>query len=155
MLTYQSKDNHQTPLISNSPLKQNNIQLKVPITGTGTLTSNFFLNSYLNDNLKNNIFYLNTNSNTNSNKFLSNEYVCKRISPYLNNNFNFDSVINFEYVKSFTALDLKDLKLDQKIHSGEISDLFKGKYLALPVAIKIYSIAKLKEDDLVIFLIIF
>jgi hypothetical protein len=65
------------------------------------------------------------------------------------NNISIDSILNFEMVKNFTALNYKDLTLEELIYSAEISNVYRGKYMHLPVAIKVYDIAKLKEDDIV------
>lgn len=52
-------------------------------------------------------------------------------------------------VKNFTTINYKDLTLEELIYSAEISNVYRGKYLHLSVAIKVYDIAKLKEEDIV------
>jgi hypothetical protein len=69
-------------------------------------------------------------------------------------NSSLESLLNFEMVKNFTSLNYKDLTLEELIYSAEISNVYRGKYLHLPVAIKVYDIAKFKEEDIVSFYII-
>lgn len=60
-----------------------------------------------------------------------------------------DSLLNFELIKNFTSLNYKDIQLDELIYSAEISNVYRGKYLNLPVAIKVYDITKIKDEDIV------
>ena len=64
-------------------------------------------------------------------------------------NTNLESLLNFEMIKNFTTLNYKDLTLEELIYSAEISNVYRGKYLHLPVAIKVYDIAKFKDEDIV------
>jgi len=49
-------------------------------------------------------------------------------------------------------LDFNDLKIEYQIYQAEVCVVYKGKYKALPVAIKIYNLSRLKEEDIVRFL---
>lgn len=134
-----NNNNSNNPILS--PLKSTN---KSPVKGPilGSLNSNFFQNGM------NNIIAQNQNKGD-LNKGKVKDFFTRRASTYLSSNFNFESLINFGYVKSFTTLDLKDLIIEEKIYSAELCSVHKGKYLALPVAIKIYNIARLTEEDIV------
>jgi hypothetical protein len=46
-------------------------------------------------------------------------------------------------------LDFYDLKFEYQIYEAEVCVVFKGKYKALPVAIKIYSLSRLTKENIV------
>ncbi len=145
--------------IQNSPFKTGGKSPnRVPIAAT--LSSNFFLKE------KSNILQgpcikdkpLITENKAFENKIVINMQPLvspsesnRRYSSFLNKHLNFDFV-TFEFIKSFTNLALKDLVKEEIIYSAEICNVFRGKYLSLPVAIKMYNIAKLREEDLVSFI---
>ncbi len=132
--------------IQNSPFKTGGKSPNRAPTAT-TLNSNFFLKEKTlpPDNL--NILPIKFIDN---NKFqpLVSPSESRRYSSFLNKHINLD-LVQFEFIRSFTNLSLKDLIKEDLIYSADICNVYKGKYLSLPVAIKIYNIAKLREDDLV------
>jgi hypothetical protein len=65
------------------------------------------------------------------------------------NGISLESLLNFELIKNFTSLNYKDIQLDELIYSAEISNVYRGKYLNLSVAIKVYDITKIKDEDIV------
>jgi hypothetical protein len=114
---------------------------KTPVMSTTTFNSNLFQNNILSSNLAAN--------NIMTPLPLLNHDCSRRYTSLLNHNFHFDSLINFEYIKNFTTLDFKDLVREELIYSADICKVYKGRYLYLPVAIKVYNISKLKDEDLV------
>lgn len=83
------------------------------------------------------------------------------------NKIDIDSIIKIDYVKSFSViisyqilnfkysfqnLEFKDLKFEYQIYEADVCVVFKGKYKALPVAIKIYNLSRLTEENIVIFI---
>lgn len=47
-------------------------------------------------------------------------------------------------------MDFNDLKFEYQIYEAEVCVVYKGKYQSLPVAIKIYNLSRLKEENIVI-----
>jgi len=113
------------------------------------LNSNFFLS-----NAKEILNKSNENKNDQKSYIYQNmeaNYNTKKYTTLYNNNLQFESLINFEYIKSFTNLDIQHINLEEIIYKADMCKVYRGKYLKCPVAIKIYNSNKLKEDDLVIF----
>jgi hypothetical protein len=77
-----------------------------------------------------------------------NDYI-RKLSYYEQNQFSLGSLINFEYLKSFTSLTYEDIILTEKFYRADICDLWKGKYKSLTVAVKVYNISRLTEEYLV------
>ena len=46
-------------------------------------------------------------------------------------------------------MDFSDLKFEYQIYEAEVCVVFKGKYKALPVAIKVYNLSRLTEENIV------
>lgn len=68
------------------------------------------------------------------------------------NKLNIDNLINFEYLKSFTQLEFKDIHLLEKFYAADICDVWRAKYKGLIVAVKVYNISRLTEEYLKYFI---
>ncbi len=134
--------------IQNSPFKTGG---KSPNRApTTTLNSNFFLKEMSAHQEGLNILPIKVLENNNKlQPLVSPSESSRRFSSFLNKHINLD-LVKFEFIRSFTNLSLKDLIKEDIIYSADICNVYKGKYLSLPVAIKVYNIAKLREDDLVL-----
>jgi len=157
---------------SNRDLSSSKVELKSPVNNPRKDPSKTKLNSASKINLYSSVspgkspsknrnskspVRTNTISTTNfqkittDNKNTTKKPVMRNVSIINSNNKSgcLESILNFEMIKNFTNLNYKDISIGEMIYSAEISNVFRGKYLHLPVAIKVYDIAKLKEEDLV------
>lgn len=151
---------------SNRDLSSSKVESKSPVSNPrkdpsrGKLTSSSKINLYTSVSpaktrtskspVRTNITSTNQKSTYDA-KNTSKKPVMRNVSIINSNNKSgtLESILNFEMIKNFTSLNFKDISLEEMIYSAEISNVFRGKYLHLPVAIKVYDIAKLKEEDLV------
>jgi hypothetical protein len=136
-------------LLVSSPAITTTHSSKDSVRGPGPIIANLSSNFF---NCKSSLTSNNNQNNVTSSLYMGDLTITnRRFSNYFNTNLKLDSLINFEYIKCFTNLEAKDILKEEMIYSAEICNVYKGKYLGLPVAIKIYNIAKLKEEDLVRF----
>ena len=69
----------------------------------------------------------------------------KKESP----NKDFQISLKTEYFLNFINLDPNDIIFTEQIYNADICEIYTGKYLSLPVAIKKYNISKLTDENLV------
>jgi hypothetical protein len=158
---FQSVDSNDSSSMSSSSISPNIINKNghSKLLHSNTFNSNLFTKNAQYQIIQRSNESPQKNNNTNNSNFQpqpiplqKNDHLTNNRRPYttlLGNNFQFDSLINFEYIKNFTTLDYNDLIREELIYSADICKVYKGKYLFLPVAIKVYNISKLKEEDLV------
>jgi hypothetical protein len=101
--------------------------------------------------VRSNVFTTNNTSTKNVSVVLKKPNIRKIsiVNKEKDNGISLESLLNFELIKNFTTLNYLDLQIEELIYSAEISNVYRGKYLHLPVAIKVYDIAKLKDEDIV------
>lgn len=75
-----------------------------------------------------------------------------KISKTKIEDFDLNNFINFDNLRSFANLKFSDIQINEEIYNADLCSVHKGKYLYLPVAIKVYNIKLLREEDLVNFI---
>lgn len=161
--SFQSIESNDSISISSSDIVNNitNKNVNPKLLKSNTFSSNLFTKNTqyqqiqnskdapFKDNNKNSFNYVPQQISLQKNDHSHSTNNRRPYSTLIGNNFQLDSLINFEYIKNFTSLEYKDIKKEELIYSADICKVFKGKYLLLPVAIKVYNISKLQEEDLV------